>query len=158
MHSGHSRPLKVLDRINLQRIVGSPGGHTWKINEKYLSVSRLPISIKVPRQLACPSDPTIKIVSMKKPHLELSNSIWILLEYWIFFSLVFFVKIWQCLALRSCQSKRLIIARYETKWLCSKKNFVHEVGIRENLAMSPKVQGAWFFHGYYLDSWTTWTR
>ena len=126
MHSGHSRPLKVLDRINLQRIVGSPGGHIWKINEKYLSVSRLPISIKVPRQLVCPSDPTTKIVSMKKPHLELSNYIWILgglikifLDTYLmkieFFLTYVIVKIWQCLALRSCQSKRLIIARYETK-------------------------------------------
>ena len=40
-----------------------------------------------------------------------------------FITCVFFVKNWQCLTLRSSQSKRLTIARCKMKWLCSYKNF-----------------------------------
>ena len=96
--------------------------------------------------LACPSGPTIQIVSMKKPmnypilfgYLgDLAKFSWILHEHRIFLSLVFFVKIWQCLASCSCQSKRLIIARCKIKWLCSEKNLC-SWSIWENLAKSPK--------------------
>ena len=57
------------------------------------------------------------------------------------FSLVFFVKIWQCLTLCSSQSKRLTIARCKIKWPCSDK-ILCSWSIQENLAMCGKKQSS----------------
>ena len=96
------------------------------LNLEYLYMCKSMAFIFNLKLIACPSSPTIQIVFVKKPNTlnypiifgylgDLAKFSLILHEHRIFLSLVFFVKIWQCLASCSCQSKRLIIARYKIK-------------------------------------------